>query len=161
MPTFKQKLTASLMVENGGNMGKAMIKAGYSKAMAKNPYKLTRSRGWVEATQGMLSDEKIAKIHAEMLDSVKVRKFTFPLTTSDEDICLLVEDEQIRVIYIKYLKNSKQCFFTTPDALTRVKALELAYKVKGLLNQSKNHNREEISNEDEEFVERVRRILPR
>ena len=28
MPTFKQKLVASKMVENGGNMGKAMIEAG-------------------------------------------------------------------------------------------------------------------------------------
>jgi len=156
MPTIRQKLVAAKMVENGGNMGKAMIEAGYSKAMAKNPYKLTRSKGWAEATEGILSLEKIAKIHAEMLDSVKVRKFTFPLTVSDESIRSMMEDDQIRVIYIKYLKNSKHCFFTAPDALTRIKALELAYKVKGLLNQPRDRNREEISHDDEAFVERAK-----
>ncbi|MFA5895197.1 MAG: hypothetical protein WC851_05475 [Candidatus Shapirobacteria bacterium] len=161
MPTLRQKLVALKMVENGGNMGKAMIEAGYSKAMAKNPYKLTRSKGWAEATDGILSGEKIVKVHAELLDSLIVRKFTFPKTTSDGDICSMVEDDQIRVIYIKYLKNSKQCFFTTPDALTRIKALELAYKVRGLLNPSRNQRCEEDADDAREFVERARRILPR
>lgn len=35
MPTLKQKLVASKLVENGGNMGRAMVSAGYSKATAK------------------------------------------------------------------------------------------------------------------------------
>ena len=36
------------MVENGGNIGKAMIAAGYTPATAKTPQKLTQSEGYKE-----------------------------------------------------------------------------------------------------------------
>ena len=45
-PTRKQQRAAVLMVENGGNASKAMREAGYSKAMASNPQKMTRSQGF-------------------------------------------------------------------------------------------------------------------
>ncbi|MDO8487563.1 MAG: hypothetical protein Q7S45_04665 [Candidatus Curtissbacteria bacterium] len=48
MATFKQKLAASKLVENGGNIGEAMKSAGYSKNTAKTPQKLTESKGWRE-----------------------------------------------------------------------------------------------------------------
>jgi len=41
--TIKQMKALQNMVENGGNMYRAMIDAGYSHAMAKNPHKLVRS----------------------------------------------------------------------------------------------------------------------
>lgn len=91
--TIKQKLAATKMVEYGGNVGRAMIAAGYSKSMAKNPQKLTRSKGWVEATDGVLFDEEIAKTHAMLLNS--------------------------------------------PDNGVRLKAVELGYKIRGLLKNSK------------------------
>lgn len=42
--TIKQTKAIAKLVENGGNVSKAMREAGYSEAMAKNPQKLMRSK---------------------------------------------------------------------------------------------------------------------
>lgn len=46
MATRKQAIAAKKLVENGGNVGDAMRKAGYSPATAKTPSKLTESKGF-------------------------------------------------------------------------------------------------------------------
>lgn len=69
MTTIRQKLAASKLVENGGNMGKAMIAAGYSKATAKTPQKLTRSKGWRELMENSLPDELLCKKLRELIDA--------------------------------------------------------------------------------------------
>ncbi len=48
MPTIKQKRALNKIVENRGNIGKAMIEAGYDKITAKNPKNLTESKGYKE-----------------------------------------------------------------------------------------------------------------
>ncbi len=46
MATVKQKLALENIVENHGNIGKAMKNAGYSDNTAKNPKNLTESKGY-------------------------------------------------------------------------------------------------------------------
>ena len=46
MPTIKQREAFKEMVENGGNVSRAMINVGYSKQTAKSPHKLTNSIGY-------------------------------------------------------------------------------------------------------------------
>lgn len=46
MATIKQKKALDKIVENGGNVSKAMEAAGYSAATAKTPQKLTESDGY-------------------------------------------------------------------------------------------------------------------
>ena len=41
MATLKQKAAIGKVIENRGNMGRAMLEAGYSPATAKNPKNLT------------------------------------------------------------------------------------------------------------------------
>jgi len=48
MATTKQKKALDKVVENGGNISRAMRDVGYSKATAKTPQKLTESIGWKE-----------------------------------------------------------------------------------------------------------------
>jgi len=48
MATVKQKKALNKIVENGGNVSKAMRDAGYSPATAENPSKLTDSKGFIE-----------------------------------------------------------------------------------------------------------------
>ena len=48
MPTIKQLRAVSKLVENGGNISKAMESANYSKNTAKTPQKLTESKGFKE-----------------------------------------------------------------------------------------------------------------
>ena len=47
-PKIKQRMAFKNMVENGGNVSKAMIAANYSKATAKVPQKLTESKGFMQ-----------------------------------------------------------------------------------------------------------------
>lgn len=48
MATVKQRKAAEAMVENGGIASDAMRKAGYSEAMARNPQKVTKTKGFQE-----------------------------------------------------------------------------------------------------------------
>lgn len=72
MSTFRQKLVASKLVENGGNIGKAMIAAGYSPATAKTPQKLTQSIGWKELMETYLPDKLLVKRHKQLLNKKEV-----------------------------------------------------------------------------------------
>jgi len=73
MSTYKQTKALANMVENGGNMGIALKKAGYSDSMAKNPYKVTRSKGFQDVlVNAGISDEKLALIISKGLDAYQL-----------------------------------------------------------------------------------------
>lgn len=58
MATVRQKLAVKELVENGGNVSRAMLKANYSKKTSKTPQKLTNSKGFIEALDEFgLTDE--------------------------------------------------------------------------------------------------------
>ena len=61
MATAKQKLALDNMVENGGNVSKAMRDAGYSKQTAKSPHKLTESEGFRELCESYLPDDMLLR----------------------------------------------------------------------------------------------------
>jgi hypothetical protein len=70
MPSLKQKLAALKLVENSGNIGKAMIDAGYSpKTDTTN---LTKSKGWEELMEKHFPDSKIALKIEEGLEANRV-----------------------------------------------------------------------------------------
>ena len=46
MATSKQTKALNNLVENKGNLGKAMREAGYSKSVSNNPKNLTNSKGY-------------------------------------------------------------------------------------------------------------------
>jgi len=48
MATIKQKLVVKKIIENNGNVSKAMVEAGYPKTTARNPQQVTRSKGFKE-----------------------------------------------------------------------------------------------------------------
>ena len=68
MATIKQKQALKEIVENGGNVSKAMLKVKYSKATAKTPQKLTESKGFIELCNEIgLTDDFIGKCLVEDL----------------------------------------------------------------------------------------------
>lgn len=70
MPTYKQTQAAQKMVENGGNVSKAMKDAGYSDATANTPKKLTESKGFLELLDDYgLTEELIIKSLVEDIKS--------------------------------------------------------------------------------------------
>lgn len=69
MPTEKQKTAIKNVVENRGNISKAMRDAGYAEKTAKNPKNLTESRGWQELVQEYLPDDLLVKVHKDGLEN--------------------------------------------------------------------------------------------
>lgn len=71
MTTIKQQKALNKTVENGGNISKAMREVGYSKNTAKNPKKLTESKGFKELcsekglTDNFLLNALVADIKAK------------------------------------------------------------------------------------------------
>ena len=65
--TTKQKLAASKLQETAGNVSKAMKLAGYSESSAKDPQRLTRSKGWQELMEKYLPDKGLLQVHKGLL----------------------------------------------------------------------------------------------
>jgi len=74
--TTKQQIAASKVVEFHGNIGKAMVAAGYTPASAKNPKNLTQAKGWKELLETYLPDNKLLRKHEEALEATKWNDFT-------------------------------------------------------------------------------------
>ena len=72
MTTIKQQETLEKIVENRGNIGKAMIEAGYSKNTAKNPQNLTLSKGYKNLlSQHGLTEELIIR---SLVEDIRIKK---------------------------------------------------------------------------------------
>ncbi len=72
MSTYKQEKALENMVENGGNMGQAMIEAGYSPNTAKTPQKLTKSKGFLELCEELgLTDNFLLNA---LIEDIKEKK---------------------------------------------------------------------------------------
>ena len=109
MATEKQKKAFINSVENGGNISKAMRDAKYSDKTAKNPDKLTKSKGWEELCDEFLPDRKLAKVHKEGLNATTKKPH------------LIDRDDKGRPIY-EYTDED--------DFSVRHKYLDTAYKLK-------------------------------
>lgn len=107
MATLRQKKALDRIVENGGNVSKAMRDAGYSPATAKTPQKLTESKAFLEIMQEAgVTDEKLTQVIKEGLDATK------PIVMG---------------------KDSNEAFVDViPDHPTRHKFLETSLKIKGI-----------------------------
>lgn len=100
MATIKQQKAIENVVENHGNVSRAMLDAGYDATTAKNPKNLTESKAWTELMEEYLPDDKILEVHAKGLEATKIHTSH---TEPDKEIV---------------------------DHPTRLKAVELAYKIK-------------------------------
>lgn len=85
MATIKQKKAFNRVVENGGNVSRAMMEVGYSPATAKTPQKLTTSKSWEELMKTYLNDDELGKRHKELLNSTRIDHMVFPLGPKGED----------------------------------------------------------------------------
>jgi len=114
--TLRQKKAIEKVVENGGNVSKAMRDADYSLATTKTPQKLTQSKAWMELMEEHLPDDKLLEKHKEALDAVK------PIGAQ-----ILIDKEG------KVVSKDNEGMIEVPDQQTRLKAVELGYRVKGKL----------------------------
>lgn len=107
MATSKQQKALAKIVENGGNVSKAMRDVGYSANTAKTPQKLTESKAFIEYMEKAgVTDEKLTTVIREGLDASKA---------------------------VVMGKESQESFVDVqPDYAIRHKYLETALRVKGI-----------------------------
>lgn len=76
MATIKQKKAFDKVVENHGNVSRAMLEVGYDPTTAKNPRNLTQSKGWKEIMKEYgLTEGLITKSLVEDIKSKPKRRF--------------------------------------------------------------------------------------
>lgn len=165
MSTVKQKLAFKKLVENGGNIGRAMVEAGYSKATAKTPKKLTNSLGWKEVMKEQsIPDEELLKRHHELLYAVTMGHMTFPKSMTDEEIKAIIEAvPEWHLIRVERNSQNAKAYFFKPNGTIQIKVLALAYRLHGLLgsgNNMANNEEDQVSQEMIEEAARIRKILP-
>lgn len=113
MASLKATLAIKDMVENGTSASQAMRNVGYSAATATVPSKMTRSKGFLELMEKYLPEKHLLKKHKEFLNTPRrIRSYK----KGD----LVEETEE-----------------TDPSA---VKALDMAYKLKGKYAATTNNN---------------------
>jgi hypothetical protein len=111
MPTTKQKKTFEKSLENGGVVSRA-AKGIYSDAMAKNPQKITKTKGWEELMKTYLPDKLLAEKHKELLNAEIKRR--------------------------SYKKGDLEFEEESIDTQAVSKGLDMAYKLKGRYNDKPN-----------------------
>lgn len=67
MATQKQKKAIAKLIENHGNVSKAMREAGYTEASARNPRNLTDSLAY-KAIADLIPDELLSEKHLALLN---------------------------------------------------------------------------------------------
>ncbi len=146
-PTDRHKKAFKKMVENGGNKGLALKDAGYSYAVIKTPQKVTESKGWNELLDQHLSDSNLAEKHKELLNSTTLDHMVFPQLRvddpetkkkkkygeelTDDDIRQMLADVNCKVRKIVHGEQARHVYFWSTDNTALKNALELAYKIKG------------------------------
>lgn len=143
MPSLKQKETFKNTLENGGIVSRA-AKGIYSDSMAKNPQKITNTKGWEELLEQNIPDKLLAEKHRELLNAeIKTRQ-----TLKGE---LVWEEEKM-------------------DSNAVSKGLDMGYKLKGRYAPEKTQSlvvnieieeSEETKKMVEEYENKIREILSR
>ena len=143
-------------IDNGGkrrSLGQSMREAGYSESYARNPHKIKQTKAWQEYLEDFIPDEQIANAHKTLLEAQRVGRMDFPVSLTNKEVTEVITSSGRIVLAIKRTKQGVGVSFTEPDFTTRARAVDLAYKVKGLYGESKveNPHREYEHLSDEEL----------
>jgi len=148
MSKVRVKRVIKKMVENGGkSVSKAMLEVGYKPTYAKNPQKLTESKGFKELIDEFLPDSLITQRHNELANACELSRYEFLHTKSNRkqiseltnnDIREIIESVPgCKLIYVKRDDYSSVAYFSQPDHHSRKDAIDMAYKLKGSYSPDK------------------------
>ncbi len=136
---IRAKSAVQKMVANGGkrrSLAQAMREAGYSESYARNPQKIKGTKAWQEYLEEYIPDEEVAVAHKALLGAQRVNRMEFPASMTDDEIAEIIASSGRTVLVLKRGKTSVSVAFAEPDFTTQVRAIDLAYKVKGLYKTS-------------------------
>lgn len=159
MSTIRQKRVIRKLVENGGNVSKAMRESGYKESTINSPSVVTKSKAFIKIMEEAgLTDTFLAKTQNNLARSARIERVSFSVITSEKKITVNkqgkklktpkiemvtshVPDQVIReliesvpghkLIFIHKGRDEKIAYFQVPEAVVQSKQVELALKVKG------------------------------
>ena len=112
-PNLRIKKVFEKSLESIGRpIGEIMREEGYAPSTADNPKLVTQTKSWEMLSEEYLPDSEVFKQHKEALTATKV----------------------ISAISLGKADEKTTDFVDVPDYPVRLKAVELAYKIKGRLN---------------------------
>lgn len=118
-------------LDKGMPMGEAMRKAGYKDTYARSPHELVGRKSWKELMELCFPDEDLVKIHKGLLNSKRLDHMVFSPPATDDEIKILIDEAGCVLRKIVYGEAIKHVYFWAPDNLSRDRALDKAYKLKG------------------------------
>lgn len=130
-PSLRLTKTFKNVLENGGNVSKAMLDGGYSESTAKNPQKITKSAGWQKLMQKFLPDTLLVKKHRELLEAKTIEYLDLPISVKDEEIRKMLKGANCILKDLKRGDTQIKVWFWAQDATAIKNALDMAYKLKG------------------------------
>lgn len=140
-PTNRHQETARLLVENWGNLnwsvkiGDVLREVGYSEAVAKNPYKVTRRKGFRQALLALISYDDMLNMLKSLSTASILRIVEFP--SHDDDITIKDKfyNSGIVVMSITKIDKVKYVFLLVPDYKIRNSAMNMMLRVQGELDR--------------------------
>ena len=141
------------IVENRGNVSKALREVGYSTNYSKNPDQFTKTKTFQALIDEYLPDELITKTHRELMTAGEIQHYCFPKLkeinknkksnkqegelTNDEIRAIVESVPGCRLIYVKRDFMGAWAFFEAPDTKSRKDAVDMAYKLRGSYSAEK------------------------
>lgn len=143
MSTLRQQIAVKKLSEIIGNskgqknisIGRILKEAGYSDETAKTPQLVTESKGFREEMDNAMPDKKLVDTHEKLFRAVNINKIEFDQSISDIQIKKIIEgdsDNKIKGVIRTKNRNKIVCYYWSPDRLTRIKAIDMGYKIKNL-----------------------------
>ena len=143
MVNLRQKIAFQKVMESNGEkpIGQAMLEAGYAPSTANTPKVLTGSKAWQELIDKVLSDDKLAKKHDDLLNASGIDQFVFDISDDDETIAAVIESVPgVKLLRIRVDDMKKKAYVRVPDNQSQRAALDMAYKLKGNYAPEKSMN---------------------
>jgi hypothetical protein len=132
------------IIENRGNVSRAMLDAGFSEAYARNPHQFVATKLFKELVEEYLPDEFLAEQHRELFNQKQLAYFTFPKTMEDEEIEIKMKNNGLDLINIQISKNGKMAFYSIKDSNSIKAGIDMGYKLKGNYAPVKQDVKQEI-----------------
>ena len=142
MPTELQKIAVKKLAElsrkskgqKNITIGRILREAGYSETVSLSPTKVTESKGFKQLLDEFLPDSKLAAVHDQLLDAKTLDTYQMDAKLTDEEVTKIVEDIKgckVRKIVRFPKQDTVTVYFYRPDNLTRDRALDKGYKLRG------------------------------
>lgn len=145
------------------SMAMAMRAEGYAEDTARNPQQITRSQTWAEIMDEHLAQDKLGKIHDELLRAGHLDQLAFRKESTDQEIVeFIAQVPGFKLINIEEVYDSRwerideddpqsekvevrthvgrRANVVAPDNRTRRESLDLAYKLRGSYAAEKRVN---------------------